>query len=158
MHGITPMMPHRLLNQAVPTEGLIRINFRNEVLINKKIGDQYVRIGADSEILLFNRNYDLFFVCCLFVVYWGEYGNNQQFLGVRLALRAAPACCSCASFPTSPVMSTAPSNVRGVRMRLRKSFNPWMRPEHSRACCRGRFHENGRRVSRDGRRMFQMGA
>ena len=71
MHGITPMMPHRLLNQAAPTEGLIKINFRNEVLIPKKIGDQYVRIGAGSEILLFNQNYGhvllvcLLFVCCL---------------------------------------------------------------------------------------------
>src|SRR6516164_743856 len=131
MHSITPMTPHRLLNQAVPTEGLIRINFRNEVLINKKIGDQYVRIGADSEILLFNRNYGtcsscLFAVfCCLLGRVWQQSSvSRPQFLGVRLVLRAAPACCSCASFPTSPVMTSAPSNVRGVRMRLRKLFNP----------------------------------
>ena len=64
MHGITPMMPHRLLNQAVPIEGLIRINFRNEVLINKKIGDQYVRIGAGAGS---ETCHVLLSVCLLFV-------------------------------------------------------------------------------------------
>ena len=100
MHGITPMMPHRLLNQAVPTEGLIRINFRNEVLINKKIGDQYVRIGADSE-----RDMFFLFVCCLLFV--GV--SMATIIGKPPAVFRRPACPTCGTrmllvriFPDKP--------------------------------------------------------
>ena len=49
MHGISPY-DGIAFQTTVATEDLTRIKFRNGILINKKIGDQYVRIGAGSEV------------------------------------------------------------------------------------------------------------
>jgi hypothetical protein len=76
---------HRLLNQAVPTEGLIRIKLRSEILINKKIVNQYVRIGAGAGSKTCH-------VLLLFVDV-----SMAANIGKPLAVFVRPACPTCGS-------------------------------------------------------------
>jgi len=94
-------------------------------LINKKIGDLYVWIGAGSEVLLFNQNLRGSRASVLFVgLSMATITSKPPGVFMRPAcLHAAAAWCSCASFPTSPAMTSTPMNVRGVQMKLRKLFN-----------------------------------